>query len=62
MEETDMDILILSIIAFVLAVLFIASAMADDETTIELSDEEAEEYRKRLIERENKDVELDNED
>ena len=56
-----MDILILVILAIASAGLFFASAMADDETIIELSDIEAEEYRKRLIEREEKDVELDKE-
>lgn len=57
-----MNFFILTIIAITLAGLFLASVIGEDETTIELSDEEAEELRKRLIEREEKDVELDKED
>lgn len=62
MEETNMlKGFVLIILAVIALVGVIASSTEDDETTIELSDEEAEEYRKRLIEREEKDVELDKE-
>lgn len=57
------EILILVVTAIALLGLFLISVTAkDDENTIELSDDEAEEYRKRLVEREEKDVELDKED
>lgn len=61
MEETNMDIALLVILAIASVGFFLTSAMAPDETMIELSDEEAEEYRKKLIEQEEKDVELDKE-
>lgn len=57
------EILILVVTAIALLGMFLISVTAkDDENTIELSDDEAEEYRKRLVEREEKDIELDKED
>lgn len=61
MEETNMLKGFVLIILAVIALVGVIASTEDDETTIELSDEEAEEYRKRLIEREEKDVELDKE-
>lgn len=63
-----MDYIILAILAIVMLGMFLFSTMADDET-VELTDNQAkrverelEEARKQLIEREEKDVNIDGEE
>lgn len=54
--------LLIIIASFIIGAVFAGLIEEESEYTIDLTDDEAEEYRKRLIEREEKDVELDKED
>lgn len=54
--------LLIIIASFIIGAVFAGLTEEESEYTIDLTDDEAEEYRKRLIEREEKDVELDKED
>lgn len=63
-----MDYIIFAVLAIVMLGMFLFSTMADDET-VELTDNQAkrverelEEARKQLIEREEKDVNIDGEE